>query len=100
MDAHGHLMHLARGRLTLDLRGADSEEAAARRVGERAARLPRGERDVLLLVALADLSYDEVAQALGLKTGTVASRLHRARRRLREALGTDRMAAIVEEATA
>ena len=43
VDAHGHLMHLARVRLTLDLRGAESEEAAARRVGERAARLPRGE---------------------------------------------------------
>src|SRR5689334_3299813 len=36
-------MHLARVRLTLDLRGADSEEAAALRVGARAARLPRGE---------------------------------------------------------
>ena len=43
VDAHGHLMHLARVRLTLDLRGADSEEAAARRVGERAGRVPRGE---------------------------------------------------------
>ena len=43
VDAHGHLMHLARGRLTLDLRGAESEEAAAGRVGERAAGLPRGE---------------------------------------------------------
>ena len=43
VDAHGHLMHLARVRLTLDLRGAQSEEAAARRVSESAARLPRGE---------------------------------------------------------
>ena len=32
VDAHGHLMHLARVRLTLDLRGAESEESAARRV--------------------------------------------------------------------
>ena len=43
VDAHGHLMHLARVRLTLDLRGAESEEAAARRVAERAARAPRGD---------------------------------------------------------
>jgi len=43
VDAHGHLMHLARVRLTLDLRGAESEEAAARRVSESAVRLPRGE---------------------------------------------------------
>src|SRR5919108_231417 len=42
VDAHGHLMHLARVRLTLDLRGAESEETAARRVAERAARVPRG----------------------------------------------------------
>ena len=43
VDAHGHLMHLARVRLALDLRGAESEDAAARLVGERAARTPRGE---------------------------------------------------------
>lgn len=51
------------------------------------AELSPGDRDVLLLVALADFSYDEVAQALDLKTGTVASRLNRARRKLRTALG-------------
>ncbi|WP_106397634.1 RNA polymerase sigma factor [Actinocorallia populi] len=51
------------------------------------ARLPRGDRDVLLLVAWADLSYGETAQALDIPLGTVRSRLHRARRRLREALG-------------
>ena len=43
VDAHGHLMHLARGRLSLDVRGLDSEAATARRVGERAAGVPRGE---------------------------------------------------------
>jgi RNA polymerase sigma-70 factor (ECF subfamily) len=64
------------------------------------ARLPRGDRDVLLLVALADLSYAEVGQALGIKTGTVGSRLNRARRRLREALGGNHPALIAEEATA
>ena len=42
VDAHGHLMHLARGRLSFDARGGASEEEVARRVGERAAR-PRGE---------------------------------------------------------
>ncbi|NKZ06884.1 RNA polymerase sigma factor [Actinomadura latina] len=64
------------------------------------ARLPRGDRDVLLLVALADLSYEEVGQALGLKTGTVGSRLNRARRRLRESLGGTNPALIVEETPA
>lgn len=51
------------------------------------AALPAADRDVLLLVALADFSYGEVAQALGVKEGTVASRLNRARRKLRDALG-------------
>jgi RNA polymerase sigma factor (sigma-70 family) len=49
------------------------------------ARLPRRQREVLLLAAWADLSYAEIAQALGLPVGTVRSRLARAR----AALGTD-----------
>ncbi|WP_219461714.1 RNA polymerase sigma factor [Nonomuraea rhizosphaerae] len=46
------------------------------------AALTRGERDVLLLVALRQLSYDEVAQALGVSIGTVGSRLSRARAKI------------------
>jgi predicted amidohydrolase YtcJ len=43
VDAHGHLMHLARARLSFDARGLGSEAEVARRVGERAAGRPRGE---------------------------------------------------------
>ena len=43
VDAHGHLMHLARARLTLDAGGAGSEAEVAERVAARAARTPRGE---------------------------------------------------------
>ena len=50
------------------------------------AALPPGERDVLLLVALGQLSHWEVAQALGISPGTVGSRLSRARRRLHDAI--------------
>lgn len=49
--------------------------------------LPAKDRDVLLLIAWADLSYEEVAQALGIPIGTVRSRLNRARRKVRAALG-------------
>ena len=42
---------------------------------------------MLLLVALADLTYEEVAAALGVAYGTVCSRLSRARREVRKALG-------------
>lgn len=48
----------------------------------RLERLPAREREVLVLVALADLSYEETAAALGLPVGTVRSRLSRARSRL------------------
>jgi RNA polymerase sigma-70 factor (ECF subfamily) len=54
-------------------------------------RLSRADRNVLLLVAWGQLSYDEVAEAMSIPVGTVRSRLNRARRKVREALtdGTD-----------
>ncbi|MGW7482549.1 RNA polymerase sigma factor [Nonomuraea muscovyensis] len=51
------------------------------------AALPAKDRDVLLLVAWGDLTYVEVAQALGIPVGTVRSRLNRGRRKVRAALG-------------
>lgn len=57
------------------------------RLAAALARLSTGDRHVLLLVALAELNYAEVAQALGLPYGTVCSRLNRARRQLRAVLG-------------
>jgi len=53
------------------------------------AALSAGDRHVLLLVAWADLTYPEVAEALGIPVGTVRSRLNRARRKVRAALGAD-----------
>lgn len=47
------------------------------------ARLPEEQRAVLLLVALEEMSYDEVAATLGIPVGTVMSRLSRGRERLR-----------------
>jgi RNA polymerase sigma factor (sigma-70 family) len=48
--------------------------------------LDGGDRDVLLLFAWAELSYEEIAVSLHIPIGTVRSRLHRARRRVRELL--------------
>ncbi|MDN3021078.1 sigma-70 family RNA polymerase sigma factor [Streptomyces sp. S.PB5] len=53
------------------------------------AGLSAGDRHVLLLVAWAELTYPEVAEALGIPVGTVRSRLNRARRKVRSALGAD-----------
>ncbi len=50
-------------------------------VAAAVAGLNQGERDVLLLYALSELSYEEIATALELPIGTVRSRLARARRR-------------------
>jgi RNA polymerase sigma-70 factor (ECF subfamily) len=54
------------------------------------AELSAGDRDVLLLIAWEQLTYEEVAAALRIPVGTVRSRLNRARRLVRQALaGTD-----------
>lgn len=58
------------------------------------AGLSAGDRHVLLLVAWADFSYQEVADALEIPLGTVRSRLNRARRKIRTALGADPALAI------
>jgi RNA polymerase sigma factor (sigma-70 family) len=51
------------------------------------ASLKTADREVLLLVALAGLSHDEVATALDIPYGTVGSRLSRARKKIRAVLG-------------
>jgi RNA polymerase sigma-70 factor (ECF subfamily) len=73
-----------------------------RELADALARIPAEELDVLLLYAWAELSYAEIADTLALPTGTVRSRLHRARGRLRELLAPDRTrtdSAAVQEAT-
>jgi RNA polymerase sigma factor (sigma-70 family) len=50
-------------------------------------RLSAEDRNLLLLVAWGDLTYQQAGQVLGIPIGTVASRLHRIRRKLRRALG-------------
>ncbi|OGO52058.1 MAG: RNA polymerase subunit sigma-70 [Chloroflexi bacterium RBG_16_69_14] len=56
-------------------------------IAEALMSLSAGDRDALLLLAWADLRYEEIAVALRIPVGTVRSRLHRARSRLRELLG-------------
>jgi RNA polymerase sigma-70 factor (ECF subfamily) len=45
--------------------------------------LPIEQREIVLLVALEDMAYAEVAKTLGIPIGTVMSRLSRGRERLR-----------------
>ena len=62
-------------------------ERAGPAIADALTHLSAGDRDVLLLLAWADLRYEEIAVALRIPVGTVRSRLHRARRRVRELLG-------------
>jgi RNA polymerase sigma factor (sigma-70 family) len=50
------------------------------------AKLPRRDREILALLAWAELTYEQIAEALGIPVGTVRSRAHRARARVRELL--------------
>jgi RNA polymerase sigma-70 factor, ECF subfamily len=77
---------------------ADHADAVADRVdGERRAatlraavgRLPRREREVIELCVWAGLDNAAAAIALGVRPGTVKSRLHRARRSLAAELGAE-----------
>lgn len=74
---------------------AEIGEAADRRIDAQrrgpelaralAALKPR-DREILLLFAWAELSYEQIAEALDVPLGTVRSRLSRARARIREQL--------------
>jgi RNA polymerase sigma-70 factor (sigma-E family) len=67
----------------------DPAEAAVTRLALAQAlrRLPRRQRDVVVLRYLADLSEADVAESLGVSAGTVKQHAHRALDALRRALG-------------
>jgi RNA polymerase sigma-70 factor (ECF subfamily) len=62
------------------------EQEASRVLEEAVGHLPAEQRAVFVLRTYDDLSYNEIAEALGLSVGTVMSRLSRAREKLRGAL--------------
>lgn len=59
-------------------------EQQADHLNRSLAKLRSGDRDVLLLYAIDELTYQEIADALHIPIGTVRSRLSRARRRMQE----------------
>ncbi|RMH01601.1 MAG: RNA polymerase sigma factor [Planctomycetota bacterium] len=63
-----------------------ARDERSRLVGDALARLPAGDREILLLKHFDGLSYREIADALGIPVGTVMSRISTARRRLRKLL--------------
>ena len=88
-----HVDALRRGRLAVVALDDDTPDAVAPPPqASRAAeldlqstleRLSPKQREVLLLVALEDMAYADIARTLGIPLGTVMSRLSRGRERLR-----------------
>ena len=77
---------------TLVDRGEAPDASAARaeerrRIQRALESLPEHHRAIIMLSDLEGLSYREIAEVLGIPMGTVMSRLHNARKRLRQALG-------------
>jgi RNA polymerase sigma factor (sigma-70 family) len=64
-------------------RAVQGDALVVRDLDRAIARLPTEQRAVLLLVTLEEMSYEQVARALGIPIGTVMSRLSRAREKLR-----------------
>jgi RNA polymerase sigma factor (sigma-70 family) len=78
-------------KVTADFGDRVADQVTAQQLGPRLSSvlsgLSRQDRELLLLVAWTDLTYEESAQALGVTVSAVKSRLHRIRRRTRDALG-------------
>jgi RNA polymerase sigma-70 factor (ECF subfamily) len=83
--ARSELETVAEGHADLVIGRLDAEATKGRLAAALMGIAP-SDRDVLLLVAWADLSCEAAAQALGIPPGTARSRLHRARQKLRRAL--------------
>jgi len=62
--------------------GRADASAAVRALAPRIAALSARDRETLFLYAWGDLTYEEIALALGIPLGTVRSRLNRVRRKL------------------
>ena len=56
-------------------------------------RLPKDQREALRLIAVDELSYEEVADTIGCAVGTLKSRVHRARLQLRSEMSGETKAA-------
>lgn len=75
----------------LDVPGNAGQEQALvlRDLDAALKRLPSEQREVLLLVGLENLRYEQAAQVLGVPIGTVMSRLSRGREQLRRLMASE-----------
>jgi RNA polymerase sigma-70 factor (ECF subfamily) len=99
---YSHLRDERTRRASTDLREQAPEELASRtsegdpessleagEVLDALARLPRPFREAVAAVDVAGLSYAEAARALGVRKGTIMSRVYRGREQVAQAVGAD-----------
>jgi RNA polymerase sigma-70 factor (ECF subfamily) len=67
----------------IPVRATQSDRVELAEVLAQVGRLPVEQREVLMLAAIEELRYEEIAEVLGVPIGTVMSRLSRARDKLR-----------------
>jgi RNA polymerase sigma factor (sigma-70 family) len=79
----GDLRVTREGDFTEDALGRVEARALGPELAAALHEVASSDRDALLLHAWADLTYTEIARATGIPVGTVRSRIHRARTRLR-----------------
>ena len=77
--------HIHAGQIAVD--GGQETSVAMRDVQRAINMLPADQREILLMIGVTELSYEEAAQICNIAVGTVKSRLNRARARLAELLG-------------
>ena len=73
----------------LSVRPNQQQRVELREIARELQRLPTEQREVLVLAAVEELRYEEIAAVLSIPIGTVMSRLSRAREKLRRAMDHD-----------
>ena len=75
------------------IRAVQEDLADLRELHVAIQRLPKDQREALRLIAVDELSYEEVADTIGRAVGTLKSRVHRARLQLRSEMSGESRAA-------
>jgi RNA polymerase sigma-70 factor, ECF subfamily len=83
----GELAHLSETHHSLSHAAAQGHSLELRDLDRALAKLPAEQRTVILMVGLEGMSYDAVAEVIGVPVGTVRSRLSRGREALRHLMG-------------
>ena len=77
----------------LGMRAAQEDITDLRELNVAFQRLPKDQREALRLIAVEELSYEEVSHTIGCAVGTLKSRVHRARLQLRSEMSGESRAA-------